>query len=125
GLCISPYPGLPHSAGWRGIVRRRGGIIMCKRSVVHALVLLVIGALVLAGGSVPPTNAQASRQVRELVLVTWPQAQDPQQYESARIAAEGMRRLGLKATVRTMPWEQLADYIWYSREKWDMTTWQM
>lgn len=77
-------------------------------------------------GMVPGTStAQATRQIRELVLVTWPQAADPQQYEAARIAAEGMRKLGLRVTVRPMPWEQLADYVWYSREKWDMTTWQM
>ena len=109
---------------------------MRKRSVVHGLAFLALGALMTlvpilasigfaAGAPVTPTQAQAGRQVRELVLVTWPQAQDPQQYEAARIAAEGMRRLGLRVTVRTMPWEQLADYIWYSRQKWDMTTWQM
>src|SRR5437588_13050482 len=93
---------------------------MQKRSVVHGLAFLALGALIAAGAPVAPTQAQPGRQVRELVLVTWPQAQDPQQYEAARIAAEGMRRLGLRVTVRTMPWEQLADYIWYSRQKWDM-----
>src|SRR2546421_12683032 len=109
---------------------------MQKRSVVHGLAFLALGALITfvpilasmgfaAGAPVTATQAQAGRQVRELVLVTWPQAQDPQQYEAARIAAEGMRRLGLRGTVRTMPWEQLADDIWYSRQKWDMTTRQM
>ncbi|HLW60173.1 MAG TPA: ABC transporter substrate-binding protein [bacterium] len=97
---------------------------MGNHRFMQGLVLFVIGAL-LGGMAVSPTNAQANRQIRELVLVTWPQAQDPQQYESARIAAEGMRQLGLKVTVRPMPWEQLSDYVWYSREKWDMTTWQM
>ena len=87
---------------------------MRKRSVVHGLAFLALGALMTlvpilasigfaAGAPVTPTQAQAGRQVRELVLVTWPQAQDPQQYEAARIAAEGMRRLGLRVTVRTMP----------------------
>ncbi|SRR5579884_264043 len=89
-----------------------------------AFVFAVIAALVVGTGP-GRTQAQASRQVRELVLVTWPQAADPQQYEAARIAAEGMRKLGLKVTVRPMPWEQLSDYVWYNRQKWDMTTWQM
>ncbi|HET9002322.1 MAG TPA: ABC transporter substrate-binding protein [bacterium] len=98
---------------------------MRAQTWIHGLVFALIGALTFTAAPVSPTQAQANRVVRELVLVTWPQAQDPQQYESARIAADGMRRLGLKVTVRPMPWEQLADYIWYSREKWDMTTWQM
>jgi peptide/nickel transport system substrate-binding protein len=98
---------------------------MRRQTWIHGLVFALIGALTFTAAPVSPTQAQANRVVRELVLVTWPQAQDPQQYESARIAAEGMRRLGLKVTVRPMPWEQLSDYIWYSREKWDMTTWQM
>jgi len=98
---------------------------MRRNTLIRALVFAVIGALVVTTAQLSPTQAQANRQVRELVLVTWPQAQNPQQYEAARIAAEGMRRLGLKVTVRPMPWEQLADYIWTSREKWDMTTWQM
>ncbi len=98
---------------------------MRTRVLLHSLALLVIGTLVAGAAPLAPTNAQASRQVRELVMVTWPQAGDPQQFEAARIAADGMRRLGLKVTVRTMPWEQLADYIWYNRTKWDMTTWQM
>ena len=98
---------------------------MRKHEWIYGLVSAVIGALILSTAPLASTDAQANRQVRELVLVTWPQAQDPQQYEAARIAAEGMRRLGLKVTVRTMPWEQLSDYIWYNRQKWDMTTWQM
>lgn len=114
---------------WTGFGIRKpsaGGVPEMRRlSAVHGLVFAAMGALLLGTAQVSPTQAQATRVVRELVLVTWPQAQDPQQYESARIAAEGMRRLGLKVTVRPMPWEQLADYIWYSREKWDMTTWQM
>jgi peptide/nickel transport system substrate-binding protein len=98
---------------------------MRSQSWIHGLAFVIIGALMLGAVQVSPTAAQANRQIRELVLVTWPQAQDPQQYEAARIAAEGMRRIGLKVTVRPMPWEQLSDYVWYSREKWDMTTWQM
>ena len=98
---------------------------MRRQRVLRGLVFGIIAAMVLATAQPGPSQAQASRVVRELVLVTWPQAQNPQQYESARIAAEGMRQLGLKVTVRTMPWEQLADYVWEERQKWDMTTWQM
>ncbi len=98
---------------------------MRTRFLLHSLAVLAIGALVAGLAAPAPTRAQAIRQIRELVIVTWPQAGDPQQYEAARIAAEGMRKLGLKVTVRPMPWEQLSDYVWYNRTKWDMTTWQM
>ena len=84
---------------------------MRTRFLFHSLALCLMGVLVAGLGGLAPTSAQATRQIRELVIVTWPQAGDPQQYEAARIAAEGMRRLGLKVTVRPMPWEQLADYI--------------
>jgi peptide/nickel transport system substrate-binding protein len=98
---------------------------MRRHTLIQGLAVTIIGALLLTAVQLSPTQAQATRAIRELVLVTWPQAQDPQQYEAARIAADGMRKLGLKVTVRPMPWENLSDYIWYSREKWDMTTWQM
>ena len=98
---------------------------MRRKTLIGTLVFAVIGALVVTTAQLSPTQAQANRQVRELVILTWPQAGDPQQYEAARIAADGMRRLGLRVTVRPMPWEQLLDVVWYNREKWDMTTWQM
>jgi peptide/nickel transport system substrate-binding protein len=98
---------------------------MRRQVLIHGLVFAVMAALASTTAQLSPTQAQATRAIRELVLVTWPQAQNPQQYEAARIAAEGMRRLGLKVTVRPMPWEQLSDYVWNNRQKWDMTTWQM
>ena len=43
----------------------------------------------------------------------------------ARLLAPEFEKLGFKVTVRVMPWEQLADYVWLERTKWDMTMWQM
>jgi len=65
------------------------------------------------------------RRVRDLILLTRPQAVDPREFETARFLAPEFEKLGIKVQVRVMPWEQMADYVWYSRDKWDMTMWQM
>jgi len=88
------------------------------RIVVVTLVLaLAFGAT--ASGQGP------ERRVRELVLLTRPQAVDPREFETARFLAPEFEKLGVKVSVRVMPWEQMADLVWYSRDKWDMTMWQM
>ena len=88
------------------------------RIVVVTLALaLVFGTM--ASGQSP------DRRVRELILLTRPQAVDPREFETARFVAPEFEKLGVKVTVRVMPWEQMADYVWYSRDKWDMTMWQM
>ena len=64
-------------------------------------------------------------QIRPLELLTRPQAVDPQEFQSAQLIAQEWRKLGLDVEVTVMPWEQLADRVWYDRDAWDMTAWQM
>jgi len=92
------------------------------RTWVRIAVAAAILALTL--GTVAQGQTQ-DRRVRELILLTRPQAADPPEFETARLVAPEFEKLGLKVTVRVMPWEQMADYVWYSRDKWDMTMWQM
>lgn len=94
---------------------------MARGSLRIAVVTLVL-ALVL--GTMAAAQAP-DRRVRELILLTRPQAVDPREFEMARFLAPEFEKLGVKVTVRVMPWEQMADYVWYSRDKWDMTMWQM
>lgn len=86
-------------------------------TVVTLVLALVLGTM--ASGQTP------DRRVRELIILTRPQAVDPREFETARFLAPEFAKLGVRATVRVMPWEQMADYVWYSRDKWDMTMWQM
>lgn len=86
-------------------------------AVVTLVLALVLGTM--ASGQTP------DRRVRELIILTRPQAVDPREFETARFLAPEFAKLGVRATVRVMPWEQMADYVWYSRDKWDMTMWQM
>lgn len=82
------------------------------------LIALLV-SLVLAGA------VAQGEPVRTIELLTRPQAAAPQEFQSAQLVAQAWRQLGLDVDVRAMPWEQLADLVWYDREAWDATAWQM
>lgn len=82
---------------------------------VLALVLALVCMVAFAQGD----------PIRTLTLLTRPQAAAPQEFQSAQLIAQEWRKLGLDVQVRAMPWEQLADEVWYNREAWDATAWQM
>src|SRR6056297_1542035 len=70
-------------------------------------------------------GAEEDRLVREVSLITRPKASSPDEFETITILAEAMEKVGIRATVEVMPWEQMADVVWYDREAWDLTGWQM
>ncbi len=94
------------------------------RRLLHIVAVALVLAVAL-GTTAQGQQPQGDRRVREIIFLTRPQAVDPQEYESSKLLAQEFEKLGVKLTVRPMPWEQLADYVWYEREKWDMTMWQM
>ncbi|MFI5015501.1 MAG: ABC transporter substrate-binding protein [Hyphomicrobiales bacterium] len=67
----------------------------------------------------------AGDPIRKLVILSAAQASDPQEFQAAQLLAQAWRQLGLDIEVRGMPRPQLADLVWYSRDKWDMTMWRM
>lgn len=67
----------------------------------------------------------AGDPIRTLELFTRPQAAQPQEFQSAQLIAQEWRKLGLDVEVKVLPWEQMADVVWYQRDKWDVTAWQM
>lgn len=71
-----------------------------------------------------PADADA-RRIRKLVIVSQTQSEDPGEFESARLITEQLKQLGLDVEHRPMPWEQLADLVWYQRDQWDATMWRM
>lgn len=83
-------------------------------------ILLFVLTFGLIGGAL----AQGDR-IRTVELLTRPQAAAPQEFQSAQLVAQEWRKLGLEVNVRALPWEQLADIVWYERDTWDMTAWQM
>jgi peptide/nickel transport system substrate-binding protein len=63
--------------------------------------------------------------IRKLVIFSAAQASDPEEYQAAQLLAQAWRQLGLDIEVRGMPRPQLADLVWNTRDKWDMTMWRM
>ena len=76
------------------------------------------------GGFVNSVQA-AGEPVRDLTLISRAQAANPQQYQAAELIAQIWRKLGLDVTVRGLPRPQQSDLVWYNRDKWDVTMWQM
>ncbi len=72
-----------------------------------------------------PAADAGERRIRTLYLVTQDQGSDPKEYEIARFTAESLKALGLDVELNAMPWEQVSDLVWYQRDKWDFTVWQM
>lgn len=63
--------------------------------------------------------------IRTINLVTRPQAAQPAEFQFTQLIAQEWRKLGLDVNVEVMPWEQMIQAIWFSRDEWDTTAWQM
>ncbi len=83
-------------------------------------------ALALAVGVVGSVRAQpAGDLIRPLSILTQPQAASPPDYQAAELVADAWKTLGLTVQVRPMPGQQFNQIVWYERQRWDATTWQM
>jgi len=75
---------------------------------------------------VPSAMAQmAGDLVRPLTIVAQPQAASPQEYQAAEMIVDVWKSLGLDVRVRPLSGQQFTQTVWYERQKWDATTWQM
>lgn len=84
------------------------------------------GALVASLAGLPKVAlAQAGSPIRALTLYSRAQAANPQQYQAAELIAQAWGDLGLDVTVSGLPQNQLSDVVWYNRDSWDVTMWQM
>jgi len=63
--------------------------------------------------------------IRPLVLITRPQAAAPAAYQAAELIAQEWRKLGLLVELRPLPTQQQSQVVWYERQRWDATMWQM
>ena len=76
--------------------------------------------------AVQPAVAQpAGDPIRPLVLLAQPAAALPQEYQAAELVAAAWRELGLQVVIRPTPSQQFSQIVWYERQRWDTTTWQM
>jgi len=72
--------------------------------------------------------------VEKVIVLSNTQAEDPIEFESARLLVENMRQLGLDVEHRAVPWATYSDIVWYNRlnepeaqggDGWQMTAWRM
>lgn len=71
------------------------------------------------------TDADPERLVKDISILTRPQASAQGEYETAVMIRDGLKEIGVKAELNVMPWAQLSDTVWYERDSWDITGWQM
>ncbi|MEM9549823.1 MAG: ABC transporter substrate-binding protein [Pseudomonadota bacterium] len=79
----------------------------------------------LATGAATTAVADAGDEIRSLTLISRAQAANPQQYQAAELIAQAWRELGLDVSVQGLPRPQQSDAVWYNRDTWDLTMWQM
>jgi peptide/nickel transport system substrate-binding protein len=96
-------------------------MMLHRRVLTLSMLCAVATASLLAAGPA----AAAGDPIRKIVLATAAQAADPQEYQAAQLIAQEWRKLGLDVEVRGFPRQQLSDYVWFNRQKWDTTMWRM
>ena len=84
----------------------------------------VASTAALFAGSLPAV-AQSGDPIRDLTLISRAQAANPSQFQAAELIAQAWRQLGLEVEVQGMPRTQQSDAVWYNRDTWDLTMWQM
>lgn len=84
-------------------------------------------ALALSASAVAFANTAlaAGDAVRPITIWARSQAANPQAYQAAELIAQAWRDLGLEVEVRGIPRPQQSDLVWYNRDQWDTTMWQM
>jgi peptide/nickel transport system substrate-binding protein len=87
------------------------------RKFVFVLVALMLASVVWAEGD----------QIRSFELLSRTQAEDPTEFQAAQLVVQEWRKLGLDVEHKAIPWEQLANVVWFDRDPpdWDMTMWRM
>jgi len=93
-------------------------LTLSRRALLASVASTALVAPVLAAGD-------PGDPIRKLVILSAAQASDPEEFQAAQLLAQAWRQLGLDIEVRGMPRPQLADLVWNTRDKWDMTMWRM
>lgn len=102
-------------------------MVMTRQLFLRSALASGLFALGLVGGLAgsSQTAAAAGDAIRPLTIWARTQAANPQAYQAAQLIAQQWRKLGLKVEVRGIPRPQQSDLVWYNRDKWDLTMWQM
>ncbi len=88
-------------------------------------IALAASVLALDATALAPQAMAAGDEVRPLTLWARTQSANPQAYQAAQLIAQSWRELGIEVDVRGIPRPQQSDLVWYNRDEWDVTMWQM
>ena len=97
-------------------------VLNSKRSLSTTFAAATIAALTV---SALPGAAESGDPIRELTLISRAQAANPSQFQAAELIAQAWTQLGLDVNVQGLPRPQQSDAVWYNRDTWDLTMWQM
>lgn len=86
--------------------------------------LITAAAVAVCATLAVPAYATGDK-IRAMKLISRPQAAQPQEFQFTQLIAQEWRQLGLDVEVKVMPWKQMAGLVWYERDQWDITGWQM
>lgn len=92
--------------------------------LLRSTLSVAAGAAMLAA-TATTSYADPGDPIRKLTLISRAQAANPQQFQAAELIAQAWRKLGLDIEVQGMPRPQQSDAVWYNRDTWDLTMWQM
>lgn len=95
-----------------------------SKGLLRATLSSAVAAAILSA-SAAVSWAEPGEPIRKLTLISRAQAANPQQFQAAELIAQAWRKLGLDIEVRGMPRPQQSDAVWYNRDTWDLTMWQM
>ncbi|MBT0957447.1 twin-arginine translocation pathway signal protein [Alphaproteobacteria bacterium KMM 3653] len=94
------------------------------KGLLRATFAVATSAAIFAG-TMMPAAAQSGDPIRKLTLISRAQAANPAQFQAAELIAQAWRQLGLDVDVQGMPRTQQSDAVWYNRDTWDLTMWEM
>ena len=98
-----------------------------KKKLSRAISLIFAISMIMV--MVAPVSSQtAGEAVPAIIIHSQTQAENPIWFEASRLVASNMEQLGLDVEVRAIPWGQMVDEVWFTREgddAWQMTAWQM
>ncbi|MBC7078259.1 MAG: hypothetical protein H5T92_08145, partial [Synergistales bacterium] len=96
-----------------------------KAILAAVLALMLVATFAGCSGGSKTQGDEAERVIRKLVVLSRTQGEAPHEFETLKLLTEDMKKLGLDVELRIIPWDQLMDVVWYQRDKWDMTGWDM
>lgn len=82
------------------------------------------GFAVPADNVVARSELSAEQEIGELKLIVNPPKTTPNDYETSKLVAEEVSKLGVDVTVETKTWPSQVEAVWYG-DDWDITFWQM